>query len=440
MNTGNEKLLEKILDLKLDLKKNINTTLKRYDRWLQQAYADHDVLMNEIQRHVAIITKSDEDSKELEKLIVELDMIDKDITDLIKATSALNDSLKILNDLDALASTEQLYTIIKDIKRKLTTQSDLLDLKRFVIRQLEFNKLKHTSAIKNKDKLEKQLINAAKGTTLYKKIQDNLNEANEEVETATFELETAERDITTYEMALKQYNDLGFIVDSSILMDLWENIREHELFAKMRDEEMAVEPPEELRFNPETNEQWPLSKFIAELGHDKGVSLWEMLGDEGIGDEGSSFSFEQLPGTSQMHAAAQPSISASQPLHKLKNRMPGTSQSSTSGSQPRRGFTKKYKPTSSLQQTQDEKQAPPPQTDVRQLLSSAELRRQAVKQTLSKRKGQGGRKQRHIAKTKKTMRLEYLLNLSNKLLKHKFKKQRNIKNIRKTKKYKNNKK
>ena len=38
------------------------------------------------------------------------------------------------------------------------------------------------------------------------------------------------------------------------------------------------------------------------------------------------------------------------------------------------------------------------------------------------------------------MRLEYLLNLGNKLLKHKFKKQRNIKNIRKTKKYKNNKK
>ena len=90
-------------------------------------------------------------------------------------------------------------------------------------------------------------------------------------------------------------------------------------------------------------------------------------------------------------------------------------------------------------------QAPPPHTDVGTLSTAEQIRRDAARKTLSKirknrEESQGGGKQRHIAKTKKTMRLEYLLNLGNKLLKHKFKKQRNIKNIRKTKKYKNNKK
>lgn len=509
MNTRNEELLEEIKRKK-----------DNYIRRLQQANANHDELANAIQRSVDI-TKSDEDSEELLKLTAEIDMINENITDLNKAISALDERLIILAELDI--SKDNADTIINDIKKRSNAEFDLLDIKRFVIRQVEFYKLKYISAIKKKAKLEKRLSNADKASYATKEIQDNLNEATEDVKTATLDLEFAKRDITRYEELLAEYNANEFITESAETLHFWESIGlQNELFSKIKREEMAEEPEEEFRFHPETKELWPLSKFITEYGNKEGVEFWDMLEDEG-----SSSSFEQLPGSqpgsSQMHAAEHLSTSASQPQQKLIKHMrgsnprsktimrqprsqPGSShmhaaeQLSTSGSQlpgskPRRGFTKKNKgsmntgqmptqrqersPTASLQQIPEEEehryikdfdqwmtkaefeanyednwrkywdsaervqQAPPPQSGVGQSLTDAQIRRQAiVQQTLSKRKEkrQGGRKQRHIAKTKKTMRLEYLLNLSNKLLKHKFKKQRNIKNIRKTKKYKNNKK
>ena len=467
MNTGNEEVLEKIDDSS----KKINKTFNGYYREWRQANANRDELVNEIKRREDI-TKSDEDSEKLQELKAEVDMIDKEITDLDKVGQVLMDRLKNLRELDIRR--DDVYNIIADFNNRTNAESDLLAIKKFVIRQDKSYKQKYISAIKKKEKLEKQLRNA-KGAS-YAKILHNLDEANEDVQKATVNLEVGKTDITRYEALLAEYNDIGFIIDGSPEMIYFNDqiVPENEIFSKIKREEAAEEPEEEVRSHPDTGEWWPFSKFITEYGKKKGVEMWDMLGDEG-----SSSLFEQLPrnqpGSSQMHAAEQ--LPGSQPG---SSQMHAAEQLPASASKPRGRVTKKIMntsqmPTASLQQIPEEEyrysdigqlatmadfqayyqdnwryywdsaermqQASPPHTDVGQSLSA---RQDAVRLRLSKRregkKSQEGGKQRHIAKTKKTMRLEYLLNLSNKLLKHKFKKQRNIKNIRKTKKYKNNKK
>ena len=475
MNTGNEEVLKKIDDLS----EKINKTLNGYYREWRQANANRDKLVNEIKRREDI-TKSDEDSEKLQELKAEVDMIDKEITDLDKVGQVLMDRLKDLRELDIRR--DDVYNIIDDFNNRTYAESDLLDIKKFVIRQDKSYKQKYISAIKKKEKLEKRLSHAKEGSASYAKILDNLNEANKDVETATENLEVGKSDITRYEALLADYNDSGIINESTDKIYFDEIVgMKNELVIKIKREEMAEKPEEVFRIDPATGESWPLSKFITEYGTKEGYDMWEMLDDEG-----SSSSFKQLPrnqpSSSQMHAAEQ--LPRNQPGSSQMHAAAAAEQLPASASKPRGRVTKKIMntsqmPTASLQQIPEEEyrysdigqlatmadfqahyqdnwryywdsaermqQAPPPHTDVGTLSTAEQIRRDAARKTLSKirknrEESQGGGKQRHIAKTKKTMRLEYLLNLGNKLLKHKFKKQRNIKNIRKTKKYKNNKK
>ena len=476
MNTGNEEVQEKIDDSS----KKINKTFNGYYREWRQANANRDKLVNEIKRREDI-TKSDEDSEKLQELKAEVDMIDKEITDLDKVGRVLMDRLKDLRELDIRS--DDVYNSIADFNNRTNAESDLLAIKKFVIRQDKSYKQKYISAIKKKEKLEKRLSHAKEGSASYAKILHNLDEANEDVKTATDNLEHAKNDITKYEALIADYNEYGSITDDSAVLIYFNDqiIPENELVIKIKREEMAEKPEEVFRIDPATGESWPLSKFITEYGTKEGYDMWEMLDDEG-----SSSSFKQLPrnqpSSSQMHAAEQ--LPRNQPGSSQMHAAAAAEQLPASASKPRGRVTKKIMntsqmPTASLQQIPEEEyrysdigqlatmadfqayyqdhwryywdsaermqQAPPPHTDVGTLSTAEQIRRDAARKTLSKRRknreeSQGGGKQRHIAKTKKTMRLEYLLNLGNKLLKHKFKKQRNIKNIRKTKKYKNNKK